>query len=80
MFLLGDAVTCAIADQKVPAGCYHLNRMIESVAHHGGDVGCCGSCLDARGIHEDYLTKGAHRSTLEELADWTMWADKVVTF
>ena len=80
MFLLGDAVTCAIADQKVPAGYCHLNRMIESVAHHGGDVGCCGSCLDARGIHEDYLTKGAHRSTLEELADWTMWADKVVTF
>ena len=80
MFLLGDAVTCAIADQKVPAGYCHLNRMIESVAHHGGDVGCCGSCLDARGIHEDYLTKGAHRSTLEELADWTMSADKVVTF
>jgi uncharacterized protein involved in oxidation of intracellular sulfur len=54
--------------------------MIESVARHGGNVGCCGSCLDARGIQEDYLAKGARRSTLEELADQTVWADKVVTF
>jgi uncharacterized protein involved in oxidation of intracellular sulfur len=80
VFLTGDAVSCAVADQKVPDGYYHLDRMIESVARHGGNVGCCGSCLDARGIQEDYLAKGARRSTLEELADQTVWADKVVTF
>jgi uncharacterized protein involved in oxidation of intracellular sulfur len=80
VFLIGDAVSCAMADQKVPDGYYHLDRMIESVARHGGDVGCCGTCMDARGIHEDHLTKGAHPSTLDELADWTAWADKVITF
>jgi uncharacterized protein involved in oxidation of intracellular sulfur len=36
--------------------------------------------MDARGIDDDHLTKGAHRSTLDELAEWTVWADKVVTF
>jgi uncharacterized protein involved in oxidation of intracellular sulfur len=36
--------------------------------------------MDARGITEDMLTKGARRSSLEELADWTLWADEVVTF
>jgi uncharacterized protein involved in oxidation of intracellular sulfur len=80
VFLIGDAVTCAMADQKVPDGYYHLDRMILTVARHGGDVGCCGTCLDARGIDDGHLTKGAHRSTLDELADWTTWADKVVTF
>jgi uncharacterized protein involved in oxidation of intracellular sulfur len=80
VFLIGDAVSCAMADQKVPDGYYHLDRMIESVARHSADVGCCGTCMDARGIHEDHLTKGAQRSTLDELADWTAWADKVVTF
>lgn len=80
VFLVGDAVACAMAGQKVPQGYYHLERMIESVARHGGEVGCCGTCLDARGITDDLLTKGARRSSLEELTDWTLWADKVVTY
>lgn len=79
-FLMGDAVTCAMANQKLPNGYYHLDRMIESAARHSADVACCGTCLDARGITEDMLTKGARRSSLEELSDWTLWADKVVTF
>jgi uncharacterized protein involved in oxidation of intracellular sulfur len=54
--------------------------MIESVARHGGDVGCRGTCLDARGIDDDHLSNGAERSNLEELAAWTLWADRVVTF
>lgn len=80
VFLVGDAVTCAMAGQKVPDGYYHLDRMVESAARHGADVGCCGTCMDARGIGDDHLAKGARRSTLDELADWTAWADKVVTF
>ncbi len=77
---MGDAITCAIADQKVPDGYYHLDRMINSVARRGGDVACRGTCLEARGIQEAWLTKGAHRSTLDELAESTVWADKVLTF
>jgi uncharacterized protein involved in oxidation of intracellular sulfur len=36
--------------------------------------------MDARRITRDMLTKGARRSTLDELADWTLWAEKVVSF
>lgn len=54
--------------------------MITSAARHGAEVGCCGTCLDARGIGDEHLVTGAHRSSLDELADWTAWADKVVTF
>ena len=42
VFLLGDAVGCAVAGQKVPDGYYHLDRMIESAARHGAEVGCWG--------------------------------------
>jgi len=80
VFLIGDAVSCAMAGQKVPDGYYHLDRMIGSATHHGAEVGCCGTCMDARGIDDGHLTKGARRSTLDELTDWTVWADKVVTF
>ena len=80
LFLLGDAVGCAIAGQKVPEGYYHLDRMLESAARHGAEIGCCATCMDARGLSEQQLVKGAHRSTLDELTDWTLWADQVLTF
>ena len=34
VFLIGDAVTCAMTDQKVPDGYYHLDGMILTVARH----------------------------------------------
>ncbi|MHB8318344.1 MAG: DsrE/DsrF/TusD sulfur relay family protein [Acidimicrobiales bacterium] len=80
VFLFGDAVGCAIGNQKVPDGYYHLDRMISSVVRHGGEVGCCGTCMDARGLLEESLVDGARRSTLDEVTEWTLWADKVVTF
>lgn len=80
VFLLGDGVTCALTGQTVSNGYYHLDRMLKSVVHHGGKVGCCGTCLDARGIREQMLVEVAARSTLEELTDWTLDADKVVAF
>ena len=79
VFLLGDAVACAIAGQQLPDGHYHLDRMIKGLLHRAG-VACCGTCLDARGLSDDQLVEGARRSTLEELTDWTLWADKVLTF
>jgi uncharacterized protein involved in oxidation of intracellular sulfur len=80
IFLMGDAVGCALGGQQVPQGYYHLDRMVDAAARHGAEVGCCGTCLDARGIPQALLTKGAGRSSLEELAAWTLWADKVVSF
>lgn len=80
VFLMGDAVTCALAGQKLPDGYYHLDRMLGSVVRHGGEVGCCGSCLDARGIQDGMLTESARRSSLAELTDWTLAADKTLVF
>jgi len=80
VFLIGDAVGCAVAGQRVPKGYYDLERMVSSVVRRGGRVGCCGTCLDARGIAETMLVEGVRRSTMAELADWTLAADRVVTF
>lgn len=80
VFLMGDAVGCALAGQKTPNGYYNLERMITLAANRGAETGCCGSCLDARGITEAMLTDGARRSSLGELTDWTLKADRVLTF
>jgi uncharacterized protein involved in oxidation of intracellular sulfur len=80
VFLMGDAVTCAVAGQKTPDGYYTLDRMLKSFARHGGQIACCGTCLDARGLTKDHLIAEAPRSSMEELAEWTVAADQVLTF
>lgn len=80
VFLMGDAASCARKGQKVPTGYYNLEIMLGAVARHGGQVGVCGTCMDARGLEAERLVEGAHRSTLEELSDWTQWADKTLVF
>ncbi len=80
VFLIGDAVAAAKSGQKVPNGYYSLGTMLEGVIRHGGVVGICGSCIDARGIGEGELVAGACRSSMDELTAWTLEADKVLVF
>lgn len=80
VFLVGDAASCAKGGQKVPQGYYNIEVMLRAVARHGAEVGVCGTCMDARGIAESELAEGARRGTLEQLTDWTAWADKALVF
>lgn len=79
VFLLGDAVGCARAGQKVPEGYYNLQFMLGKIARQG-EVGVCGTCMDARGLLDADLIEGAPRSTLAQLADWTAAAEKILVF
>ena len=80
LFLLGDAASCAKAGQRVPEGFYNLQLMVGKVVRSGSGVGVCGTCMDARGMSDTELIEGVNRSTLDELAAWTQWADKVLVF
>jgi uncharacterized protein involved in oxidation of intracellular sulfur len=80
VFLMGDAASCAKKDQKVPQGYYNVEVMLRGVTRRGGEIGVCGSCMDARGITEAELANGTHRSTLEQLTDWTQWAERSLVF
>ena len=79
LFLMADAVACAKAGQKVPAGYYNVQLMLGKVIR-AGEVGLCGTCMDARGLTEVDMQEGAKRSTLAQLADWTADAAKVLVF
>lgn len=79
MFLLADAVTCAKSGQKVPEGYYNVQLMLGKIARKG-EVLLCGACMDARGLRVEELMEGTQRSTLAQLADWTVEADKVLVF
>ena len=80
VFLLGDAVACAKVGQKVAAGSYNIQLMLNRVVRNNGQVGVCATCMDARAIAVSELSGGAERSTMDELARWTQWADKVLVF
>lgn len=79
VFLLGDAVGCAKAGQKTPDGYYNLERMLKPVLRDG-EVLLCGACMDARALTPGELMQGAQRSSLDELTQLTIDADKVLVF
>ena len=79
VFLMADAVFCAKAGQKTPDGYYNLERMLKPVVQKGR-VLLCGSCMDARGLRDEELLEGCHRSSLNELTELTLGADKVLIF
>ena len=80
VFLIGDAVSGAHKGQKVPQGYYNVQTMLGAVLRRNASVGVCGSCMDARGISDEDLVEGTHRSSMDELTRWTLEADKVLTF
>jgi uncharacterized protein involved in oxidation of intracellular sulfur len=79
VFLMGDAVACAKSGQKTPNGYYNVERMLKPVVGRG-TVLLCGTCLDARGFGETEMMEGAKRSTMQELTELTLAADKVMVF
>ena len=87
VFLLGDNTNLptskagSVAHFQAEVVVHNLQLMLSRVARSGdGRVGVCGTCMDARGLTEAELAPGTHRGTLDELAQWTVWADKVLVF
>ena len=80
IFLMADAVTCALPGQATPQGFYNIERMLKSVIQKGAEVKACGSCIEARGLKDLALVAGAETSTMSRLAEWTIDSDRVLTF
>lgn len=80
IFLMADSVTCALPNQKTPDGYYNIERMLKSIIRKGGEVKACGGCSVARGINDLKLIDGVEISNMKALSQWTVEADKTLTF
>jgi uncharacterized protein involved in oxidation of intracellular sulfur len=80
VFLMADAVSCAVPNQNTPRGYYNIERMLKSILAKGGKVKSCGSCIDARGLRELQLIEGVEISSMSELAQWSVDSDKTLVF
>lgn len=79
LFLMSDAVTAGLRGQK-PAEGYNIQQMLEILTAQQVPVKLCKTCTDGRGITGLALVDGVEIGTLVELAQWTLEADKVLTF
>src|SRR5262249_13397434 len=71
VFMMGDAASCCVPGQVTPNGYYNIERMVKILASKGGQVGICGTCMDARGMKADGIIEGTRRSSMDELTSWT---------
>ncbi|NTV11284.1 MAG: hypothetical protein HGA47_10985 [Zoogloea sp.] len=79
IFLMSDATTLGLPNQMDGTG-NGLQGMVEDLVAQGVPVKLCRTCALARGLAELPLIAGVSIGTLPELAEWTLAADKVITF
>ena len=80
VFLLADAVFCALPDQNTPNGYYNIEKMLRIIIRKGGQVKSCGGCSQARGIDKLPFIDGVELSNMKEFSQWTVDCDKVLSF
>jgi uncharacterized protein involved in oxidation of intracellular sulfur len=80
IFLMADAVFCALTNTKTPNGYYNIERMMKSILLNGGNIKLCGTCAQARGIFDIPLLEGVEKSNMIEYTNWVVESEKVLIF
>lgn len=80
LFMMSDAVTVALPSQPDASTGGGLQQMLSELVEHGAQIKLCRTCAEARGITDLRLIPGVSIGTLPELAEWTLAADKVISF
>lgn len=82
LFLMNDAVDMARDACSPPEGYdQDLSRMLKDLIARGVPVKVCGTCMARCGMHKNQpYFDGAKKATMQELAEWVVDSDKVVTF
>ncbi len=79
LFLMSDATVVGLPNQVDGSG-NGLQGMIEELVSEGVTIKLCRTCALARGLADLPLIPGVSIGTLPELAEWTLAADKIITF
>ena len=72
-FLLGAGVECEGLCRQP----FDVVEQMEAFRALGGEIRSCGTCLRSRGLDGSALCPV---STMQDLLDITLWADRVLTF
>ena len=80
IFLMADAVFCAIPNTNTPTGYYNIERMMKSIISKGGKIKACGTCGQARGVNNIDFIEGIEKSNMVEYTNWVVDSEKVINF
>ncbi len=82
IFLMNDSVDMARDICKAPEGYdQDLSQMLKDLIKNKVQVKVCGTCMARCGIYKNHpYFEGAQKSTMQELAEWVIDSDKVLTF
>jgi uncharacterized protein involved in oxidation of intracellular sulfur len=80
IFLIADAGSCAISGQITPIGYYTFVRLMKVSINKGSKVKICSSRAEASGLKNTPLIEETEISTMDELTQWVVDSDKVITF
>ena len=80
LFMMSDAVTVGLPGQAPSEAGGGMGEMLALLAERGVEIRLCRTCALARGIADMPLVAGVAIGTLPELAQWTLDADKVISF
>jgi uncharacterized protein involved in oxidation of intracellular sulfur len=78
VYLMSDAVMCALDGQKVKQGAYNIALMLTEIINAGGKVKVCTSCAETRGLSQPI--NGADLATLTDLTTAIVEYDRVLTY
>jgi uncharacterized protein involved in oxidation of intracellular sulfur len=82
IFLMNDAVDLARDECKAPDSYdQDLSQQLKDLIKSGVEVKVCGTCMARCGIYKNRpYFEGAEKSTMGQLAEWTLDSDRVLTF
>jgi len=80
IFLMADAVFCAVPGQETPQGYYNISEMLTRVIGKRAGVAACGSCMKARGLSVERMLKGVEQGSMAMLSEWTENSQKIHSF
>lgn len=79
LFLMSDATVAGLPNQNDGTG-GSIGAMVAALAANGVSIKLCRTCVQARGLTDLPLLAGVSVGSLADLSQWTLEADKVITF
>lgn len=80
LFMLSDAVAVGLPGQQPVNAGDSLGAMINDLVALGAKLRLCRTCMQSRGLTELARIPGVEIGTMAELSEWTLSADKVLSF
>lgn len=64
----------------MPQGRHSIEAMLHGLSACGAEIGVCGSCMNAPDLTDAEFATDCKRSSMAQLAAWTVWGNKVIVF